>query len=313
MISVENEKKYKEKMQHTTAELPIALHHMEYPGNREMLFYLHWHQEFEFFVVLTGSIELTVENHVYNMEPGDCVFINSNAYHSAKNIGRCDCSFFALDFSWEFLQENMYSHFSRQYIRPVLEYHLLFPEFLHASSDGFERWQIQVIQYLQDIFALGQTHLVEHELTVKARIYQIWELLYLHAVPTKDAIDSKKLEQRNRLIPILNYIHENYADDISLSELAALIPMSEGQFCRIFKETMKVSPFQYLMRYRIMQSCSILLETDKKIGEIANLTGFNNISYYNRVFLEMIGCTPRQYRISYDSSPVLMESKSLDT
>lgn len=52
------------------------------------------------------------------------------------------------------------------------------------------------------------------------------------------------------------------------------------------------------MRYRILQSCHLLQETDKKIGEIANLTGFNNISYFNKVFLKTIGCTPKEYRNS---------------
>mgnify|MGYP001080899457 FL=1 len=72
--------------------------------------------------------------------------------------------------------------------------------------------------------------------------------------------------------------------------------MSEGQFSRVFKQTMKLSPVQYLMRYRILQSCQLLRDTDKKIGEVANLSGFNNISYFNRVFLQTIGCTPKEYR-----------------
>ena len=73
---------------------------------------------------------------------------------------------------------------------------------------------------------------------------------------------------------------ENYAFEVSLADLANLIPMSEGQFCRVFKQQMKVSPMQYLLRYRILQSCRLLQDTEKKIGEIANLTGFNNISYF---------------------------------
>ncbi len=74
--------------------------------------------------------------------------------------------------------------------------------------------------------------------------------------------------------------------------------MSEGQFCRIFKQTMNRTPMQYIMRYRIMQSCRMLIDTNKKIAEIANETGFNNISYYNKVFLNIVGCTPKQYRKS---------------
>ena len=99
-----------------------------------------------------------------------------------------------------------------------------------------------------------------------------------------------------RLAPVVEYMHQNYAYEITLAELAALLPMSEGQFCRVFKQVMKLSPMQYLMRYRILQSCRMLQDTDKKVGEIANLSGFNNISYFNKVFLNTIGCTPKEYR-----------------
>ncbi|WP_294387926.1 helix-turn-helix domain-containing protein, partial [uncultured Ruminococcus sp.] len=73
------------------------------------------------------------------------------------------------------------------------------------------------------------------------------------------------------LEPVIKYIKENYAYEITLAELAEILPMSEGQFSRVFKQTMKMSPIQYLMRYRILQSCKLLQDTDKKIGEIANL------------------------------------------
>lgn len=299
---MKREKLYKEQIHHTTADLPVALHRMKYPCGTDVLFYLHWHKEFEFFVVTEGRIEFTIESNTYLLEPGDCVFINSDAYHSAKNAGRESCSFFALDFSYEFLQENMHTNFSRRYIRPILDCQLIFPELIHSQAVPSVTWQVQAVTYLYDINECGEETLFEHELIIKTRIYQIWELFYKHAV-LKTTTHTKISEQKDRLSPVFDYIQNNYSYEITLSQLSQLLPMSEGQFCRIFKEAMKVSPFQYLMRYRIMKSCSLLIETDKKIGEIANLSGFNNISYYNKVFLKMIGCTPKQYRNSYITIP----------
>ncbi len=115
-----------------------------------------------------------------------------------------------------------------------------------------------------------------------------------HAERVHDS--EEEIRYSERLAPVVRHMCDNFAYEITLAELAAMIPMSEGQFCRVFKHTMKLSPMQYLMRYRILQSCRMLQETDKKIGEIANLSGFNNISYFNKVFLNIIGCTPKQYR-----------------
>lgn len=83
---MKREKLYKEQIHHTTADLPVALHRMKYPCGTDVLFYLHWHKEFEFFVVTEGRIEFTIESNTYLLEPGDCVFINSDAYHSAKML-----------------------------------------------------------------------------------------------------------------------------------------------------------------------------------------------------------------------------------
>jgi transcriptional regulator GlxA family with amidase domain len=100
----------------------------------------------------------------------------------------------------------------------------------------------------------------------------------------------------DRLQPVLEYIHIHYPEIIPIEKLASLIPLSQGQFCRSFKEALGVSPITYLNKFRIMKSCELLLTTGSKISEIAGLTGFDNVSYYNRTFLSVIGCTPTDYQ-----------------
>lgn len=91
---------------------------------------------------------------------------------------------------------------------------------------------------------------------------------------------------------ICSFIDQN----ITLEELAEYAHLSEGQFCRSFKELTGMTPFRYLIRYRILQSCNQLLLTDKKVTEIALSCGFNNISYYNRAFFKIMRMTPTEYR-----------------
>ena len=92
-------KVYEEKQRHGTAELPIGIHKMEYPEGTDAIFYLHWHQEFEFLVVTNGNIIFNIEDREYKLHTGDGVFINSNFLHSARAEGYHACSFIALDFS----------------------------------------------------------------------------------------------------------------------------------------------------------------------------------------------------------------------
>lgn len=288
-----------EKINHGTAELPIALHKLTYAKETDMLFYIHWHKEFEILVVTEGSILFTIEQQEYILNNGDFVFINSNFYHSAKSIGKEKCSFFAIDFSYQLLQENLNTRFGKKYILPILNENLQFCEVIRKvdSDINSNSWQAEIMKHLVEINNYSEYELDSHELALKSHIFAIWDLYYENAV-VKNDLNDIDIYNMERLKPVLEYIHENYTYEITLEELADFIPMSEGQFCRMFKQTMKVTPIQYIMRYRILQSCRLLLDTDKKIGEVANLSGFNSISYYNRLFLETIGCTPKHYRSS---------------
>lgn len=319
-----SKKAFEEKQRHGTVELPVGLHKVEYPEGTDVIFYLHWHQEFEFLVLTKGSILFTIEDREYKLGEGDCVFINSNLLHSAKTIDGHACSFFAVVFSYEALDDDIHSTFAKRYIRPVLNGKYLLEECLYADSayqphkelaasdrdtskiDTFSKrfvpeqkisWQQEVILWLSQISQCPEQELAPHALLVRSRLFMIWNLMYHHGKSNR-----KNLIEENtsfeRLAPVVHYMKENYAYEMTLTELAQMIPMSEGQFCRVFKQCMKMSPMQYLLRYRILQSCHLLQETDKKIGEIANLTGFNNISYFNKVFLKIIGCTPKEYRSS---------------
>ena len=288
-------KEYEEKEKHGTAQFPVGLHKLEYPADTDVMFYVHWHQEFEFLVLTEGKVLFTIEDREYVMNPGDIVFINSNYLHMAKNICGGVCSFYAIDFSYHVLNEDIHSIFSKKFIRPILNDKYVFPEFMPVSEDEDKCWQKDIRNYLHEIGECPEHELEPFELMIRSRILAIWDILDKNCVRAQKDNDIESRYSK-RLEPVISYIKENYAYEITLGELAAILPMSEGQFSRVFKQTMKLSPIQYLMRYRILQSCKLLQDTEKKIGEIANLSGFNNISYFNRVFLNTIGCTPKEYR-----------------
>ena len=201
-------------------------------------------------------------------------------------------AFYALDFGRELISSYGNDDIQQKYISRQANGELIFRD--HFKKDD-AMWP-HIEEPLEEIRALCSQEMAKNELLIKSNLLRIWHYLCLDAEATSFTLKKKDDERVRMIKQILQYIQENYARNLTLCGLAAYFHMSEGQFCRIFKQTMKMSPMQYLMRYRILQSCRLLQDTDKKIGEIANLSGFNNISYFNKVFLQTIGCTPREYR-----------------
>ena len=94
----------------------------------------------------------------------------------------------------------------------------------------------------------------------------------------------------------LDYIKTHFSDSLTLPELAQKSGLSESYFSHSFRNLTGFSPIAYVNRLRIIKSCEYLTKTNKKITEIASLCGYNNISYFNRIFYKMMERTPSEYR-----------------
>ena len=96
----------------------------------------------------------------------------------------------------------------------------------------------------------------------------------------------------------LNYIKHNYNHEVSLDDIAKSCNISKSECCRSFKRILNMTPFEYLMEYRILKASEELAKNDKSISNIAISNGFNGTSYFGKVFKKYIGSTPSEYRKS---------------
>jgi len=92
------------------------------------------------------------------------------------------------------------------------------------------------------------------------------------------------------------YIHENYTNSISRTELAARIGLSDRYLTQCFRQETGLTPIKYLSRYRIRQSRALLERGEMNITEIALAVGFTDPSYFARVFRDEVGLSPRAYQ-----------------
>ncbi len=94
----------------------------------------------------------------------------------------------------------------------------------------------------------------------------------------------------------LQFIRENYSENLNLKTILELTNYSKSHFIRLFKENTGMYVSEYINKYRIEKACLDLIYTNNNITEIATASGFNNIQYFSRKFKEYMKCTPKQYQ-----------------
>lgn len=94
----------------------------------------------------------------------------------------------------------------------------------------------------------------------------------------------------------LNYIEQNFQNDISVENIASFCGLNRTYFGRIFKETVGKSPQQFLLSYRMAKAAELLKLTELSISDIGNAVGYPNQLHFSRAFKNVYGVSPREWR-----------------
>lgn len=126
----------------------------------------------------------------------------------------------------------------------------------------------------------------------------IIELLRLEGNEEKSKTKKQKAMQ---ITGALDYIRENYFEDIKIGHLAAACNMSESNFRRVFEEAMCMKPVEYVNLIRVQRACELIKKSQLSMSDIAYNVGFSAASTFNRNFKKMLGTSPYQWKQSEDN------------
>ena len=99
-----------------------------------------------------------------------------------------------------------------------------------------------------------------------------------------------------RLGASIDFIHGNFNKEISIPELAELEHLSVSRYYTLFKENMGCSPSEYMIVLRINRACTLMLQSDITVKEIASLVGYHDAFYFSRLFKKYMGISPAEYK-----------------
>lgn len=276
----------KEIQAHGTTEFPSAIYYSERGNTTRDAVQWHWHEEFEAVHVPSGECRLQVPGEEHILRSGDVALINSNTLHYA--IGDPFVVLESFVFSPYLITGSTDSAFYKKYIRPLID--SLFKVWITRRED--------VRGYFRKAFDAQMNESFAYEFTVRENLTSLLLSLYREKEDSLFLKSRLKDTDSLRIERMLNYIHIHYSENITLEDIAETAALSTREALRCFRRTIHDTPIQYLLRYRLMQSASLLLSNPSlSVSEITTLCGFDYPCYFSRQFKRFYQCTPREYRL----------------
>lgn len=257
-------------------------------------FPLHWHKYVEMVAVpenvkLSQSPILTINQTPYELAPGDILFIWPGELHEIS--ANDDRQLMGLQFSSDHF--NDLSDFI-PLLNTFRTYHLI-----RRSEQPLLSASMQ--KRIQDIFEIQRSQNTFRGVEALIYLYRLFidfgEFIRNDAPNDGEkATAGKTLEKMNIAC---NYIVDNCERELTLESVANYVGFSTCYFSRVFKQTTQYNFVEYLTLQRVKRAQLLLSDSNMTVTEISYQSGFKSLSTFNRVFKQIRGCSPSEYRKYY--------------
>lgn len=255
-------------------------------SSKDFIWQYHYHPEVEITCVLKGSGTRHVGNHISNYDNGDLVLIGPNLPHSGFGLHAT----------------NPHEEIVVQAKEDVIKQPLAHLKEMEAIGLLLEKAKYGIVFTGETKKAATAKLINMLQLSSFEKYIELIKVLQLLAVSEEYSLLNEQVllsttinKHKARLQKILTYVENHYTKEIDIADVARLSALSVPSFCNYFKRTTHITFTDFVNRYRIQKAC-LLLQEDKTIAEVCFETGFNNVTYFNKVFKAVLNKTPSEFR-----------------
>ncbi len=281
----------REYIPHNAIKFPITYFHDELVALLDWAGPLHWHPDFEIATAEYGVLDYQVGGQHIILEAGDSIFVNGNVLHGIKQLsGDLPDPMPNIVFSGTLIDSET-STIYQKYIQPIAQCDLLpFVVFRHSDS-----YHSEINCLIKDTYKQMSEKKACYELAVQRNINRIFEFIScnFNELPKTEATRIQ-INNQIRLQKMLTYIYENYAQPVTLEDIAKSADISRSEAGRCFHTYMGCSPVDTLIQYRLQMAHQLLSEKTQTLQQISYACGFNSVNYFSRQFKKRYGYAPSQ-------------------
>ena len=254
----------------------------------------HYHDEYELHLIVASSGKAFVGDYIGSFQPGHLVLTGPRLPHNWISLDLPEGGYPERDLVIQFPHEPL--ALAAAHVReleemlPLLDRARNGIEFFGLSEQATAHWRSIKLARGLARFSAFTAFLCE-----LAR----WPDYKLLSQARLQSIDNDA--QLNQIDGIVSRITDNLMVQISASELAAELAMTESGFSRFFRRATGNTYTDFVNQVRVNRACQLLMESDRLITDICYEVGFNNVANFNRRFLNGKGMTPSEFRKQVDS------------
>jgi AraC-like DNA-binding protein len=256
----------------------------------------HVHPEYELILVLQGAGYRIVGDNIARLAAGDLVLVGPGLPHIWQDQpgpgGRASVHCLLIQFEEKYLADGLLRFPPMEPVRRLL----------HRAAQG-----LHVVGATRTRVSALMRHMTE----VKGmeRVLYFFQILAVLAsseecrpIASAGFAANSNLYDQERMDRVFQFLNRQIGQEVRLSQAAEIVHLSEGAFSRFFRgHTGKTFP-QFLNELRIGRACSLLMEGNLNVTEVAFECGFKNLSNFNRQFLRLKGLSPRDFRAQLQQS-----------
>ncbi|PWU67064.1 AraC family transcriptional regulator [Gracilibacillus dipsosauri] len=232
---------------------------------------------------LNGQGAITIGDKTTTLTKGHAFFVKLPSDHCYYLPKESDL--------WEFAYITLYGQEAQTYYEKIVAKH---GPILTLPTDSTP---------IKHIFRL----LEKAETTGISQGYEASGYAYSFLMECMSYFEHEKERKENLPIAVakaITFMEKNYATDITLDHIVEVSGLSKYHFNRLFKRTMEEPPIQYLAKIRVHHAMELLQQKELSMEEIARKVGYTNGNYFSKVFKNIIGVTPSNYRNTQSYMPV---------
>lgn len=253
----------------------------------------HYHPEYELVLVTKSTGRRMVGDNIGYFNEGDLVFMGSLLPHVWVN----DQKFIKGEAGY--LAEAIVIHFTEDFLGAnILEIPEMeaFKKFLLLSNRGIEIKG----KGREDINAIMVKMPSMSGLKRLSSLLSIFDILSssveFDLLASPGFIETKHNKESERLNKIIEYVMQNFDENINLSMAASMMNMGVTTFCNFFKDNYRMTFVEYINTVRIGHACKLLFEKDQTIAQVAYECGYNSLANFNRQFKKYKRLNPSEYK-----------------